>query len=416
MLDLEKKIAALIERAEEDLQETFAGFEETGLYNQARVLEAFREERVGTHHFASSTGYGYSDPGRETLERIFARVFDGEAALVRQQIVSGTHIISCCLFGILRPGGELLFATGPPYETLRTVTGLEGNAPGNLKEFGVTTKVVPLQPDGRIDMDRLLQEITPATQMIAFQRSCGYEQRPSTNISELAEVFARLNRMESCPVLFVDNCYGEFTETREPGAVGAHLVAGSLMKNPGGGWVPGGGYVVGKTELIRRVAAHLYAPGLESEVGPSLLNLRLFYQGFFDAPHRVVEMLKAAALFGRVFQELGFSVEPAPKAGRTDIIQRIDLETPERLLKACRALQQASPVESYLHPEPAAMPGYKNKVVMAAGTFVSGSTSELSADAPLTPPYSLYIQGCLSYLHAKLALARILTALSEDIF
>lgn len=180
--------------------------------------------------------------------------------------------------------------------------------------------------------------------------------------------------------------------------------------------MPGGGYVVGKTELIRRVAAHLYAPGLESEVGPSLLNLRLFYQGFFDAPHRVVEMLKAAALFGRVFQELGFSVEPAPKAGRTDIIQRIDLETPERLLKACRALQQASPVESYLHPEPAAMPGYKNKVVMAAGTFVSGSTSELSADAPLTPPYSLYIQGCLSYLHAKLALARILTALSEDIF
>lgn len=414
MLDLENKILALIRRAEKNLQAVFAGFEKTGLLNQARVLEAFQEEKVGTHHFASSTGYGYNDQGRETLERIFARVFGGEAALVRQQVVSGTHIISCCLSGILRPGGELLFATGRPYDTLRTVAGLEGNAPGNLKEFGVTTKIVPLR-NGRIDVDALLRKITPATQMIAFQRSCGYEHRPSINLTELAEVFTRLNRLKSCPVLFVDNCYGEFTEIREPGAVGAHLTAGSLMKNPGGGWMPGGGYVVGKAGLIRQVAARLYAPGLESEVGPSLLNLRLFFQGFFDAPHRVVEMLKAAALFGRVFQDLGFPVEPAPEVERTDIIQRIDLKTSERLLKACRALQQASPVESYLHPEPAAMPGYKDKIVMAAGTFVSGATGELSADAPLTPPYSIYIQGCLSYLHAKLALARILTALSEDV-
>jgi cystathionine beta-lyase family protein involved in aluminum resistance len=234
-------------------------------------------------------------------------------------------------------------------------------------------------------------------------------------LSELAAVFARLRQLDDCPVLFVDNCYGEFVETREPPGIGAHLTAGSLMKNPGGGWIPSGGYVVGDTNLIKQVAARLYAPGLEDEVGPSLLNLRIFFQGFFDAPHRVIEMLKAATLFAQVFQSLGLPVAPAPKAERTDIIQRIDLGSPELLLKVCRSLQQASPVESYVAPEPADMPGYPNKIVMAAGTFISGATSELSADAPLTPPYSLYVQGCLSYYHAKLALARILTVLASDL-
>jgi cystathionine beta-lyase family protein involved in aluminum resistance len=380
------------------------------------MLVAFQKERVGTHHFPASTGYGYGDAGRETLERVFARVFGGEAALVRQQIVSGTHIIHSCLSGILRPGDELLFATGRPYDTLRTITGLEGNVPGNLKEFDITTKTVPLQADGGIDLNGVLREITPATRVIAFQRSCGYEHRPSIGLDELATVFTRLRQLDDCPVLFVDNCYGEFVETCEPPGVGAHLTAGSLMKNPGGGWIPSGGYVVGETHLIKQVAARLYAPGLEDEVGPSLLNLRLFFQGFFDAPHRVTEMLKAAALFAQVFQDLGFPVAPAPEAERTDIIQRIDLGSAGLLLKVCRSLQQASPVESYVSPEPAAMPGYPNKIVMAAGTFISGATSELSADAPITPPYSLYVQGCLSYFHAKLALARILTALQSDIF
>ncbi len=412
----EIKIHDLIRSAEEELRQVFTVFEERGLQNQARMLAAFQEERVGTHHFTASTGYGYGDAGRATLERVFARVFGGETALVRQQIVSGTHIIYACLSGILRPGDELLFATGRPYDTLRTITGLEGNVPGNLREFGITTKTVPLQANGRIDLDGLLREITPATKVIAFQRSCGYEHRPSTGLDELAAVFARLRQLEDCPVLFVDNCYGEFVETREPPGLGAHLTAGSLMKNPGGGWIPSGGYVVGDTRLLKQVAAKLYAPGLEDEVGPSLLNLRLFFQGFFDAPHRVTEMLKAAALFAQVFQTLGFPVAPAPKAERTDIIQRIDLGSAELLLKVCRSLQQASPVESYLSPEPADMPGYPNKIVMAAGTFISGATSELSADAPLTPPYSLYVQGCLSYFHAKLALARILTALQDALF
>ncbi|NLZ44369.1 MAG: hypothetical protein GX894_05885, partial [Clostridia bacterium] len=374
----EIKIHDLIRSAEEELRQVFTVFEERGLQNQARMLAAFQEERVGTHHFTASTGYGYGDAGRATLERVFARVFGGETALVRQQIVSGTHIIYACLSGILRPGDELLFATGRPYDTLRTITGLEGNVPGNLREFGITTKTVPLQANGRIDLDGLLREITPATKVIAFQRSCGYEHRPSTGLDELAAVFARLRQLEDCPVLFVDNCYGEFVETREPPGLGAHLTAGSLMKNPGGGWIPSGGYVVGDTRLLKQVAAKLYAPGLEDEVGPSLLNLRLFFQGFFDAPHRVTEMLKAAALFAQVFQTLGFPVAPAPKAERTDIIQRIDLGSAELLLKVCRSLQQASPVESYLSPEPADMPGYPNKIVMAAGTFISGATSELS--------------------------------------
>lgn len=412
----EARVHDLIKSAEADLQPVFAVFEERGLENQARMLAAFQEERVGTHHFTESTGYGYADAGRATLERVFARVFGGEAALVRQQIVSGTHIIYCCLSGLLRPGDELLFATGRPYDTLRTITGLEGNVPGNLKEFGITTKIVPLQADGRIDLDGVLRAITPATRVIAFQRSCGYEHRPSTGLDELAAVFARLRQLADCPVLFVDNCYGEFTETREPPEIGAHLTAGSLMKNPGGGWLPGGGYVVGDKDLIKQVAARLYAPGLEDEVGPSLLNLRLFFQGFFDAPHRVTEMLKAAALFAKVFQNLGFPVAPAPEAERTDIIQRIDLGSAGLLLKVCRSLQQASPVESYVSPEPALMPGYQKKVVMAAGTFISGATSELSADAPVTPPYSLYVQGCLSYFHAKLALARILLDLEDEIF
>lgn len=411
----ERKVHDLIRSAEEELQQVFTVFEERGLQNQARMLTAFQEERVGTHHFTASTGYGYGDAGRATLERVFARVFGGEAALVRQQIVSGTHIIYACLSGILRPGDELLFATGKPYDTLRTITGLEGNVTGNLKEFGITTKTVPLQADGGIDLDGVLRAITPATRVIAFQRSCGYEHRPSTGLSELAAVFARLRQLDDCPVLFVDNCYGEFVETREPPGIGAHLTAGSLMKNPGGGWIPSGGYVVGDTNLIKQVAARLYAPGLEDEVGPSLLNLRIFFQGFFDAPHRVIEMLKAATLFAQVFQSLGLPVAPAPKAERTDIIQRIDLGSPELLLKVCRSLQQASPVESYVAPEPADMPGYPNKIVMAAGTFISGATSELSADAPLTPPYSLYVQGCLSYYHAKLALARILTVLASDL-
>jgi len=411
----EPRIHELIRAAEERLQPVFAIFEERGLQNQERMLEAFQKERVGTHHFTVSTGYGYADAGRETLERVFARVFGAEAALVRQQIVSGTHIIYCCLSGILRPGDELLFATGQPYDTLRTITGLEGNVPGNLKEFGITTKTVPLRADGRIDLDGVLRAITPATRVIAFQRSCGYEHRPSLGLDEMATVFTRLRQLDDCPVLFVDNCYGEFTETLEPPGVGAHLTAGSLMKNPGGGWLPGGGYVVGDKDLVKQVAARLYAPGLEDEVGPSLLNLRLFFQGFFDAPHRVTEMLKTAALFAQVFQDLGFPVAPEPEAERTDIIQRIDLGSAGLLLKVCRSLQQASPVESYVSPEPAVMPGYQKKVVMAAGTFISGSTSELSADAPVTPPYSLYVQGCLSYFHAKLALTRILAALQGDI-
>lgn len=404
----------LINKAEQNLAPVFARFEEIALYNQEKVLTAFKAEKVGTHHFTTSTGYGYGDLGRETLERVFARAFGAEAALVRQQIVSGTHAINLGLSGLLRPGDELIFATGLPYDTLRTVCGLEGNAPGNLREYGVTVKAIPLLPDGRIDQERLLGSLTVRTRMVAFQRSCGYEDRRSFAINDLAPVFAALRRLPKPPIIFVDNCYGEFVEKEEPLAVGADLIAGSLIKNPGAGWVPSGGYLAGKEALINQVAARLYAPGLDGKVGPSLMNLRLFFQGLFDAPHRVYEMLKAAALFAWVFAELGYTVAPAPTDPRTDVIQRIDLRSPERLLAVCRSIQAISPVDSYLTPEPAEMPGYQERVVMAAGTFINGSTSELTADAPFKPPYSLYFQGSLSYLHAKVGLLSILEQLKID--
>lgn len=406
---------AIVNKAEQALGPVFAAFEEIALYNQDKVLKAFQAEKVGTHHFTTSTGYGYDDLGRDTLERVFARSFGAEAALVRQQIVSGTHAINLCLSGLLRPGDELIFATGLPYDTLRTVCGLEGNAPGNLREYGVTVKTIPLLADGKIDQDQLLSALSNRTRMVAFQRSCGYEAHRSFTIEQLAPVFTALRQLPTVPVIFVDNCYGEFVEKTEPLTVGADLIAGSLIKNPGGGWIPSGGYIAGKKELIHQVASRLYAPGLAGEVGPSLMNLRLFFQGFFDAPHRVYEMLMAAALFAQVFSELGFTVAPMATEPRTDVIQRIDLLTPERLLTVCRSLQQNSPVDSYLTPEPAAMPGYQDRVIMAAGTFINGATSELSADAPFKPPYSLYFQGCLSYLHAKIGLMAILKQLKNEL-
>lgn len=405
----------IINDAEKELEEVFAKFEETALFNQAKVLNAFKEERVGTHHFTTSTGYGYGDLGRDTLERVYARAFGAEAALVRQQIVSGTHAINLCLSGVLKPGDEVIFATGLPYDTLRTALGITGEAPGNLQEYGVTVKIIPLQADGSINVELLLQEVSPKTKMVAFQRSCGYEARSSFSIGDLSVVFSSLSKLREKPVIFVDNCYGEFVERQEPLEVGADLIAGSLIKNPGAGWVPSGGYIAGNAALIEQIVSRLYAPGLGGEVGPSLINLRLFFQGFFDAPHRVFEMLKSASLFGNVFAKLGFPIEPDSKASRTDIIQRIDLGTPERLLAVCQSLQQISPVESYLHPEPAEMPGYKEKVVMAAGTFITGSTSELTADAPFKPPYCLYVQGCLSYLHAKLGLIYIVEHLKNNL-
>ena len=406
---------AIVNKAEQALGPVFAAFEEIALYNQDKVLKAFQAEKVGTHHFTTSTGYGYDDLGRDTLERVFARSFGAEAALVRQQIVSGTHAINLCLSGLLRPGDELIFATGLPYDTLRTVCGLEGNAPGNLREYGVTVKTIPLLADGKIDQDQLLSALSNRTRMVAFQRSCGYEAHRSFTIEQLAPVFTALRQLPTVPIIFVDNCYGEFVEKTEPLTVGADLIAGSLIKNPGGGWIPSGGYIAGKKELIHQVASRLYAPGLAGEVGPSLMNLRLFFQGFFDAPHRVYEMLMAAALFAQVFSELGFTVAPMATEPRTDVIQRIDLLTPERLLTVCRSLQQNSPVDSYLTPEPAAMPGYQDRVIMAAGTFINGATSELSADAPFKPPYSLYFQGCLSYLHAKIGLMAILKQLKNEL-
>lgn len=395
-----------LKAGETQLKEVWQSIDEVMLYNQAKVLSAFQNERIGTHHFQQSTGYGYNDLGREALDKLFARIFLGETALVRQQFASGTHAITCCLRGVLRPGDELIYASGEPYDTLQSVLGLNPNPPvGNLAEYGIKTRIIPLQDDGQVDLIALKKAVSSRTRMIAFQRSCGYAIRPSLSINTLKIIFRALREyIPEKAVIFVDNCYGEFVEKNEPLEIGADLIAGSLIKNPGGGLAPSGGYVVGKSDLVEEVAAALFAPGIGLEVGASLLNPRVFFQGLFEAPARVGEMLKSATLWAEVFQRHGFAISPLPTEERTDIIQRVEFLTPERLSDFCRILQTSSPVDSQAIPIAADMPGYDHPVIMAAGTFISGATSELSADAPFVPPYRAYLQGGLTLTQTKLAI------------
>ncbi|MEL6137928.1 MAG: aminotransferase class I/II-fold pyridoxal phosphate-dependent enzyme [Cyanobacteria bacterium J06628_6] len=382
--------------------------------NLARVLTAFRRHRVGAHHFSSVSGYGHDDLGRETLDRVFADVMQAEAAAVRIQLMSGTHAIACALFGVLRPGDELLAVAGSPYDTLEEVIGLRGQGQGSLRDFGITYRELGLTPQHQVDWKALATAVQPQTRMVLIQRSCGYSWRASLSIADIERIVAMVKQQQPQTVCFVDNCYGEFVETCEPTAVGADLMAGSLIKNPGGTIAPTGGYLAGRADLVEAALYRLSAPGIGSSGGATLDQNRLLYQGLFLAPQMVGEALKSNALMAQTFDQLGYPVSPAAAAPQRDVIQAIQLGSAEKLIAFCRAIQQWSPVEAYVEPVPAEMPGYDSALVMAGGTFIDGSTAELSADGPLREPYIVYCQGGTHWTHAALAIEAAAAAIGPS--
>ncbi|MGI5899875.1 MAG: aminotransferase class I/II-fold pyridoxal phosphate-dependent enzyme [Christensenellales bacterium] len=402
----------LIEQAEIKLKAAFDELDKIETENTKRVLAAFGSQRLASRHFTGTTGYGYGDEGREALERVYAEVFGVEAALVRPLIASGTHALAVALFGALRPGQTLIYATGRPYDTMEEIIGITGSGEGSLKEFGISYKQVELK-DGRVDITATLEAIDESTGLVVLQRSCGYDFRPSLSVNEIGQITAAIKAVHPHLNVMVDNCYGEFTDVIEPTHVGVDLMAGSLIKNPGGGIAPTGGYVAGREELVRRCATRMTSPGIGAEVGSYSPGYRLFFQGFFMAPHTVNQAVKGAMLIAQVFADMGYEVIPGPEQKRSDIIQAIKLGSPEKLVALCRAVQAASPVEAYVTPEPWEMPGYTSKVIMAAGAFVQGSSIELSADGPLREPYAAYIQGGLTYAHVKIALEKMVDSLAQ---
>jgi len=378
-----------------------------------RVLAAFAAERLGVHHFASVSGYGHGDLGREVLDRVFARVLQAEAAAVRLQFVSGTHAIAAALFGVLRPGDRLLALTGRPYDTLEEVIGIRGSGQGSLAEFGIAYDELDLLPDGAVDEAGISAAMAEPTRLVLIQRSCGYSWRPTLSVAQIGRLVERVKATQPDCLVFVDNCYGELVELQEPTAVGADLMAGSLIKNLGGTIAPTGGYVAGRSELVEQACCRLTAPGIGSEGGTGFDLHRLLFQGLFLAPQMVTEALLCADLVAAVFEGLGFGVKPLLGDARSDVIQAVRIGAPEPLKMVCRAFQGCSPVGSYLDPVPAPMPGYASDLVMAGGSFIDGSTSEFSADAPLREPFVLYAQGGTHRAHAELALQRALVALAE---
>lgn len=409
----EEMLADLVGKVDNKIQTVFKEIQEKALLNQGKVLEAFRKHRVSDYHFNPSTGYGYDDDGRDTLEKVYAEVFQAEAALVRPQIISGTHAISTALFGVLRPGDELMYVTGTPYDTLLDIVGLTGNGIGSLKEYNIAYQHVELCADGKVDIPAVLEKVGPKTKMIAIQRSRGYAARPSFTIKEIKEMIAAIRpHVGPEAVFFVDNCYGEFVETLEPIEVGADLIAGSLIKNPGGGIVKMGGYLAGREDLIERCAYRLTTPGIGREAGASLYSLLEMYQGLFLAPHVVGEAVKGAVYTAGLLEECGVSSTPAWDSPRTDLIQMVALPSKEAMIAFAQTIQKYSPVNATVKPIPAYMPGYEDDVIMAAGTFIQGASLELTADGPIRPPYLLYVQGGLTYEHVKLAV----TAAAKDTF
>ena len=404
------RIEERIAHAEAKLKDVFARIDRNEEACTRRVLAAFQEQQVADRHISPTTGYGYDDVGRDTLERIFADLFGTEAAIVRPQIASGTHAISLCLFGLTLPGDEILSATGMPYDTLEGIIGWnEKQTPvGSLKEMGVTYRQVELTDQGTIDVDAVERAITPKTRLVIAQRSRGYAWRPSLMPEAFGALADMLHTRHPGVRLMVDNCYGEFVCDREPSHYGADVCVGSLIKNPGGGLAPTGGYIVGRADAIERISYRLTAPGIGLEVGSYAASYQPFYQGLFMAPHTVAQALKTACLAAQVFEDLGMVTTPPAASPRADIIQAIQMKTPERLVAFCQGIQMASPIDSMALPEPWDMPGYQDQVVMAAGTFVSGASIELSADAPMREPYTAYLQGGLTYAHGRIALGQAL--------
>lgn len=384
----------------EGLKERFEEIDRTAEYNQLKVLNAMQECNVSEIHFAATTGYGYNDLGRDTLEEVYAKVFHTEDALVRPQLVSGTHALAVALSSQLRPGDELLSPVGKPYDTLEEVIGIRESV-GSLAEYGITYRQVDLLEDGSFDWENIRKAINEKTKLVTIQRSKGYQTRPTLSVSKIGELIKFVKEIKPDVICMVDNCYGEFIETIEPSDVGADMCVGSLIKNPGGGLAPIGGYIAGTKECIERAAVRLTSPGLGKEIGASLGVISSFYQGFFLAPTVAASALKGAIFAANVYEKLGFEVVPNGIESRHDIIQAITFGTPEGVIEFCKGIQAAAPVDSFVVPEPEAMPGYDSPVIMAAGAFVQGSSIELSADAPIKPPYAVYFQGGLTWNHAK---------------
>ena len=403
----------IVTEVEQQIKQIHEEIDERIDSNQFRVLKSFQDFKVSDSHFNPSTGYGYDDYGRDTLEKIYAQVFGAEAGLVRPQIISGTHAISIALFGVLRPGDELLYITGKPYDTLEEIVGLRGNGSGSLKEFGITYQSVDLLHSGGIDYEAVEKAMKPNTKMIGIQRSKGYATRPSFTIEEIREMIRFVKEINPNVVVFVDNCYGEFVEELEPCHVGADLMAGSLIKNPGGGLVKTGGYIVGKPEWVEACSYRLTSPGIGAEAGASLYSLQEMYQGFFLAPHVVGQALKGAVFTAAMLEKLGMNSNPKWDSKRTDLIQSVQFDDRDKMVAFCQAIQFASPINSYVTPYPSYMPGYEDDVIMAAGTFIQGASIELTADGPTRPPFVAYIQGGLTYSHVKIAICLALNSLLE---
>lgn len=364
--------------------------------NTFKMLESFRDCKVSDSHFGITSGYAYDDIGRAKLDEVYAKIFRAERALVRANFVSGTHALATALFGILRPGDKLVSLTGAPYDTMQTVIGHAVKSKGSLKEFGVDYDELPLV-DGKVDICGIKNILNSKTKMVLLQRSRGYSNRDTLTINELEKIISEIKKYSPNTIIFVDNCYGEFVEEREPIEVGADIVAGSLIKNPGGGLAPTGGYIAGRADLVELSSYRLTAPGMGDELGASLISNRLFFQGLFTAPHTVGEALKSAIFAAGLFEKLGYNVFPKKEETRGDIIQAIELGNPQKLEAFCRGIQKFSPVDSFATPEAWEMPGYEDKVIMAAGTFIQGASIELSADAPLREPYNVYLQGGLNF-------------------
>lgn len=412
--NVNKEILKKIKKAEEKLKDKFIEIEEISEYNQIKVLNAMQEERLDSTNFNWTTGYGYGDVGRDKVEDIYKRIFQAEDALVRPTIVSGTHALSLTLSGILLEGDELISAVGSPYDTLLKVIGTEGNEPGTLLERGIKYKEIKLKNDNSVDIKNLINNITNKTKIILIQRSTGYSFRKALNINEIKSIIEKVKEVRKDIICMVDNCYGEFVDTHEPIEVGADIIAGSLIKNPGGGLALTGGYIAGREDLIARIANRSTAPGIGKDCGLTFGTTRNTLQGLFLAPMIVKESLKSALLIGQVFKDLGYKIIPEVEDKRGDIIQAIKMDDEKKVIEFCRSIQSASPVDSHVRLEPWNMPGYEDKVIMASGAFIEGSSIELSADAPIREPYVVYFQGGLNYYHSKYALMRVLNKFKKE--
>lgn len=401
---------------EKKLTNRFYEINEVSEYNQLKVLKAMQKSNISDRHFSISTGYGYDDIGREAIENTYSHVFKVEDALVRPQIISGTHALSLCLMGILRPGDEMLSITGKPYDTLENVIGINNieDGQGSLRDYGVNYKQIELLEGGEVDISKVLETISKKTKLVFIQRSTGYGWRKALTVDKIKTVVDQIKSRFSNVIIMLDNCYGEFIENLEPTEVGVDIIAGSLIKNPGGGLAPTGGYVAGRKDLVQLAANRLSAPGLGKEGGATLGINRLYFQGLFLAPHIVAEALKVAVFSAKIFEELGYEVCPSSEDKRSDIIQGIKLGSAQNVIAFCNAIQRAAPVDAFVSPEPWDMPGYNDPIIMAAGAFIQGSSIELSADAPIKEPYIAYLQGGLTFEHGKIGLYIALQQLIEN--